>query len=103
MWLYIFPIVAHAQTATDNAKTLVLKISFYVLNPIISVMFGIAIVVFIWGVAEYFWQRDSDAARAQGVKHMTWGLVGIFVMVASFALIRIMVNSIGADIPTEFR
>ncbi|MEX0933987.1 MAG: hypothetical protein WD003_01870 [Candidatus Paceibacterota bacterium] len=78
---------------------IVTNISTYVLNPIIALLFGLALVVFLWGVAEYFWQQDSDAARTQASRHMIWGILGMFIMFASFAIIQIIAGTIGVSVP----
>jgi len=86
---------------TGDITLLVQKISFYILNPIISVIFGIAFMFFLWGIVEYFWQSDSDEARTKGTNHILWGLIGMFIMFTAFAILRIIANTIGADVPLD--
>ena len=85
----------------SNLKELVLSVSFYVFNPIFSILFGIAFIVFIWGVIEYFLEHDSEEAHTKGKHHMMWGIIGMFIMFAAFALVRVITNSIGADVPLQ--
>lgn len=83
-----------------SVPEIVTKVSTVVLDPIIALLFGVAIIVFWWGVAEYFWQSDSSAARKIATQHMIWGVLGMFIMFAAFAIIRIIANTIGVD-PTD--
>jgi len=99
LYLLPFAVFAGAVGAPDDVKLLVKKISFTILNPIISVIFGLAFLFFLWGIVEYIWQSDSDESRAKGTQHILWGLVGMFIMFAAFALVQIIVNTIGADVP----
>lgn len=87
--------------ASTHVAPIVGKINEFILNPIIGFLFGLALVLFLWGVAEYLWQSDSDSARRDGSMHMIWGILGMFIMFAAFAIIRIIANTIGADIPTS--
>jgi len=70
-----------------------------ILNPIIGLLFALALVLFLWGIVEFFWQADSDLARQKGKSHMLWGLIGLFIMFAVFAIMKIIVNTIGAPTP----
>jgi len=83
----------------QNIESFIQSISFLVLNPIISILFGAAFIVFLWGIIEYFWQSESEEARTRGGKHVTWGLIGMFVMFAAFVIVRIIATTIGSDLP----
>jgi hypothetical protein len=71
-----------------------------VVNPIIQVVFAIATVLFVYGVFEFIRGADNPDVRKQGQQHMLWGLVGLAIMVSVFTIIRILVNTLGADVPT---
>jgi len=78
---------------------LVLKINQFVLNPLIGLLFGLALVSFLWGVVEFIVQADSESAREKGKKHIIWGLFGMFVMFVAFAIIRIIAGTFGVEVP----
>lgn len=82
---------------TAAAGDLINKLNEVVFNPIITLLFGLALVVFLWGVAQYFLQPNSEQAREQGRKHMIYGILGMFIMFTVFAIMRIIVATIGAD------
>ena len=91
--------ISNIAAVGDKAKETVLRLNEFVFNPIISLLFGVALIVFLWGVAEYFWQAGSEAARQKGSQHMIYGVLGMFIMFAAFAILRIIAGTIGADVP----
>lgn len=94
----LFPNIAYAETAVPTAVlSFVGKISTEILNPIIAIMFSLALAYFIYGVAAYLWNPDNEEARTKGRQGMLWGIVGMLVMVSVFGIMRFLINSIGAD------
>ncbi|MEN9921255.1 MAG: hypothetical protein RLZZ517_233 [Candidatus Parcubacteria bacterium] len=75
------------------------KIVSVVVNPIIQVAFVVATVLFVYGVFEFLKGAESPDVRKQGQQHMLWGLVGLAIMVSVFTIIRILLNTLGADAP----
>lgn len=98
-WLLplLLPAVAFAATPPASVLSFVGKVSTNILNPIIAIIFALAFVYFIYGVAAYIWNPDSEEARIKGQKAMLWGVVGMFIMVSVFGIMRFLINSIGAD------
>jgi hypothetical protein len=99
MFNWIFPIVAEAQTPPipSSVKTFVGKISTEILNPLIGLMFAVATMYFFYGIAVYIWNPDNEEAREKGRTGMFWGIVGMFVMVSVFGIMKFIISSIGAD------
>lgn len=73
------------------------KINTQILNPLIAIMFSIATVYFVWGVAQYIWNPDSDEARDKGKAVMFYGIIGMTIMMLVFAIMKFIISSIGAD------
>ncbi|MBI4118301.1 MAG: hypothetical protein HY455_02080 [Parcubacteria group bacterium] len=92
-----------AQTALGSARELIFRINEFILNPIIAILFGIALVVFLWGVVEFIWKSNEETARERGQQHIMWGLIGMFIMVAVFSIIHIIARTFGLDIPATIR
>lgn len=74
------------------------KINQYILNPIILLMFSVALVVFLWGIFQFVRQADNPKAREEGQKNMLWGIVGMFVMFGVYGILNVVLSSIGVDI-----
>jgi uncharacterized membrane protein YidH (DUF202 family) len=70
-----------------------------IVNPIIKVVFAVAIVLFAYGVFEFVRGADNPETRKQGQMHMLWGIIGLAIMVSVFTIMRIILNSVGADAP----
>jgi len=89
--LYTFPLVAFAQTPTN----LIGLISFAgdVANRLIPLLIAVALVVFFWGIVQYVWGQDPKAATTIIVT----GLIGLFVMVSVWGIIRIAQNTFGVN------
>lgn len=85
------------QTAASEAASFVAKFNEVILFPTITLLSGVAFLVFLWGCAEYFIHANNDAARQQGVKHITWGIIGLVVMLSAFAILNIFAGTIGLN------
>lgn len=70
------------------------KLADVIVNPIIRLLFAVAIVVFLWGIFQYIRGAGNEEARATGRRHIIWGLIGLFVMVSVFAIIRIVMSTV---------
>ena len=77
-----------------NPKTelFINNVEQYILNPIIGLMFAVAVVVFIYGVVEFILGFDNEDRKTAGKKHMIWGVIGMFVMVSAFGIINLLVT-----------
>ena len=65
------------------------------LNPAMLLLTGAAAVVFIFGVVEFLWfARDDSKAFEKGKNHMIWGIVGLLIMVAAWAIIMFIQNTV---------
>lgn len=94
----LLPETAYAATAVPPAVLVFVgKISTNVLNPVIAIFFALAFAYFVYGVAAYIWNPDSEEARTKGQQNMLWGVIGMLIMVSVFGIMRFLVNSIGAD------
>ena len=72
--------------------SLISKIVTQIVNPLIGIIFAIAVAVFIWGIIEMIWAADNVEKRSTGKKHLIWGLVGLLIMATVKAIIEIIQN-----------
>lgn len=63
-----------------------------IVNPIILVMFGFAIVVFLWGIFKFV---SSEEGKEDGKRNMLWGMIGFFIMVSAYGIIAFIKSTIG--------
>ena len=77
------------------------KVYSVVLQPIIYLLFGVAFLVFIWGLVKFIKDKDTDEGRATGWRNILYGILGMVIMVSVFGIINIIAGTIGADIPVD--
>lgn len=66
-----------------------------IVNPILAVLFVLAVVVFLWGIFRFVSSDDGATAREQGKQSMIWGIVGFFIMVSAYGIIAFIKSTIG--------
>lgn len=74
--------------------SLLLKINEQIINPLIFLLFALAFVYFLWGVFEFI-QKPED--HEKGRNTMLYGVIGMFIMVSVFGIMRLIANTIGVD------
>lgn len=87
----MFTNVAHGA----NIGSLVNSINKVILNPFIVLIFAVALVVFIYGVVRYLLNPENESIRTESKSHMIWGVIGMFIMISVFGIMRIVLNSVG--------
>lgn len=65
-----------------------------ILSVIIPVLITLAVVYFIWGVIQYTVSSDEEAKKGARSK-IIQGLIGLFVIVAFWGIIRLITNTFG--------
>lgn len=70
-----------------------------IVNPILQVAFVVATILFAYGIFEFIKSADSPEGRKTGQQHMLWGLIGLAIMVSVFTIMKILLNTLGADVP----
>jgi len=95
----LFAATAHAATTGFSgngmdATQFALKLAKVIGNPIILFLMAAALFIFLWGIAEYIRGSDSDSVRTTGKQHMLWGLVGLFIMVSAYTILKVLVDTI---------
>ena len=66
-----------------------------VINPIIYFFFIASLLVFFWGIIEFLAQGDNPEKASSGKRHMFWGIIGLFIFIASIGILRILSNTVG--------
>jgi len=90
--LVLTPFLAMAATV----NTVITKI-MDVLNVVVPLLIAVAVVVFLWGVVGYITSAGNEEKRTEARQHMIWGIIGLFVMVAVWGLVNILISTFGLD------
>jgi len=75
-----------------------------IFNPILGVIFALALVYFIYGLMTFIFSADNQQGRIAGKQHMVWGTVGMVIMVSVFGIIQLMLATFGVggnDLPNQ--
>lgn len=95
MPLFFSPEIAYAAVGKIQ---LVENFKSVILNPLIMLLFGAALVYFLWGLYQVVAGGAEPGQREIGRQHILWGVVGMFIMVAVYGLL----NIISATVSTIF-
>lgn len=64
------------------------------INGIIPVVAGIAIVVFFWGLVRYIYSAGDERVHANGKELITWGLLALFVLFSIWGILGLLQRSL---------
>jgi hypothetical protein len=90
----------YANEAATIARSFVERLNQAILFPLISLLLAIALVVFLWGCFQFIANAANPEARAEGQRHIIWGIIGMLVMVSAYAILSIAANTFGLGIPS---
>lgn len=80
--------------ALADAESVIAAINKEVVNPIITLLFAVALIVFIYGVIEFMRGSANEEARSKGQQHMLWAIVGLFIMVSAIGIMKLIIATI---------
>lgn len=75
--------------------TIIQKLNANILQPIIQILFAVAIGYFFYGVMKFVMNQDNDEAQEEGKKHMLWGIVGIAIMFSVYGILNFINSTVG--------
>jgi hypothetical protein len=66
-----------------------------IVNPLIILLFGLALVYFLWGLVEFLSNQENEEKKTAGKQHMLWGIIGITIMLGVWTILNIIINTFG--------
>lgn len=75
------------------------KVLENIVNPIITLLGILAFLLFVFGVVTFIANAENEEKRTQGQRHIVWGLVGMVILFGANAIIALIANTVGADVP----
>ena len=85
------------ERAAGEAQAFVDTFNQVFLTPLILLLTAVALLVFVWGGFQYVLNASNEQARSEGQKHMLFGVIGLFVMISAYAIMRIFAATIGVE------
>lgn len=95
--LFLLPVVTFAQGSpgTDQAMAFVDSLNRVILFPLIGLLLAVAFFAFLLGCAQYIMGANNPMAREKGVKNITYGIIGLVIMVSAWAILSIAAGTFG--------
>lgn len=88
----IFPVVSFA--ALDGIKGLIGDVGAIV-KLLIPIVFGLALLFFFWGLAQFILNAGDEKTREDGKQRMLWGIVAMFVLASIWGIIGFLAGMLG--------
>ena len=84
------------NTVPDGVVEFMGKLTDAIINPILGVIFALALVYFLFGLMRLIFNAGDEGQAADGKRHMGWGLIGMTIMVSVFGLLNLIESFVGA-------
>lgn len=68
-----------------------------IFDELVTLVIGIAVIIFLYGMLTYIMHSDDESKRKESVKYITYGIVGLFVMVSVWGLVALITGTFGFD------
>ncbi len=72
-------------------------ISTEILNPIIILMFAVALLVFLWGLVQFIRKANEADALETAKRHVMYGLIGMAIMISAFGILKLITGTFGIN------
>lgn len=64
---------------------------------VIPLLITIAVIAFIWGIIQMFIDPTNEEAKKKGKMYAVWGIIGLFVIISIWGLVKIFANTFGVE------
>ncbi|MFA6177610.1 MAG: hypothetical protein WC694_01815 [Candidatus Paceibacterota bacterium] len=86
-----------AYGASSGLNDFIGKIDNMIINPLIELLFALAIVYFLYGVFQFLSNQEEADKKTAGRNHMIWGIIGITIMMGVWTILSIVLNTLGIN------
>jgi hypothetical protein len=92
--MFLLPKIAEAASS-DAVNSIVSRIVDNIVTPLLELLFFLTLVIFVWGLFGFFKGGEDTEARKKGQQHILWGVVGMFIMVSVYGILRLVAATVG--------
>ena len=85
------------NVAYASVDSFVSNVNKLIINPLILLLFGLAVVYFLYGVFEFISNGENEEKKTTGRSHMIWGIVGIVIMMGVFTILNMIMNTFNIE------
>ena len=68
-----------ANIAYASFGTILSSINKLIINPLIILLFALALFFFLYGVMEFISNQTNEEKKVAGKQHMIWGVIGLTI------------------------
>ena len=83
--------------AYASVDSFVSNVNRLIINPLIILLFGLAVVYFLYGIFEFISNQENEEKKTTGKNHMIWGIVGIVIMMGVFTILNIIMATFNIE------
>jgi len=95
--LFVLPVMVSAQNF-GQVDTFFGKISGFINETLIPLVFGLALLVFVYGMFNYFILGGaSDDSREKGRRLIMWSVIGFVMMVSIWGIVNMVAGGLFPD------
>ncbi len=91
----LFTVVNAGSGAENIVNGILPRIVDNIVLPLVQLLLAVTTVVFLWGLIGFFKNGDDADARTTARNHILWGVVGLFIMISVYGIIRFVANTVG--------
>jgi uncharacterized membrane protein YidH (DUF202 family) len=81
----------------DGVDNFIHTVDRLIINPLIYLLFGLAILFFLYGVVEFIINQANEEKKTTGKSHMIWGIIGITIMLGVWTILHFVLATIGVN------
>ncbi len=85
------------ESAMAEASSFVARLNEAVLFPLIFLLGGIALLVFVYGGVVYIMNAASEQAREQGKNSLIYGIIGLVIMSSAYVILGLAAGTFGLN------
>src|SRR3990167_6469787 len=86
--------VAYASGGLDK---LVHNVNKFIINPLIVLLFALALAYFLWGVFDFLSNQENEEKKTSGKKHMLFGIIGITIMMGVWFFLNLIISTFNIE------
>ena len=83
--------------AYASVDSFVSNVNKLIINPLIILLFGLAVVYFLYGIFEFISNQENEEKKTTGKNHMIWGIIGIVIMMGVFTILNIIMATFNIE------
>lgn len=89
-------VLAQGNTNLGNVESFVDTIGDLI-NTLIPIVFALALLFFLWGLAKYIFAAGNEEAKESGKRIMIWGIIALFIMASVWGIVAFLQDLFGVD------